>query len=306
MFFGYCEAVDILRCRKCGTPSTPYIHPKWRKSRAGLNPRAKTFYPQHKNNNNNNSNNNKVPLPAIDEHSETPSGHKIWDDPDEIPLPSIGCLSFDDVPIEEAESLSICSTIDTVDVDVTKAADDGEIIDNLSQASSDWLVPDTRSTATLSSEDSDDDTLSQCSSISSEAAAQNEGTPTLADRRRIFNASKVHEPTGGTVSTFLTQLDFNVTGVDVVLDYDVDTDEGKVGVCKFECAECENEYTVICRLQDTAECFNCHTSNKPLNCTPPASWAPTKGMPNPGDSKHNCSRCSGKGHCLNLDLQNLV
>lgn len=113
-------------------------------------------------------------------------------------------------------------------------------------------------------------------------------------RRRIFNSSQVHQPTGGTMSTFLTQIDFEKEGEEVVLDYDSDDDEEKVGACKFECAVCGNEYTVICRMIDTATCYNCREENRPL------SWAPPRDIQSESDNTHSCSRCNGKGDCPNL------
>lgn len=282
-FFGYCEATDILRCRRCGTPSMPYIHPKWRKSKPrSLNPKARSFYPRYTN-----------------EDSIPDFSSLNIDDEDLVPNPPKGIPSSCsvDTASESGSSEAGVSEGGVPELDNADAGDDA-----ISQASSDWLIPNTRSTATLS--DSDDDTLSQCSSYSAvlQQGAKDKKTPSTHGmepqpyKRRIFNASKVHEPTGGTISTFLSQMDFGITGKEVILDYDKDIDDDKVGACKFECVKCENEYTVICRMQDTAECFNCHTSNSPLN------WAPPRGalLQSGADCKHSCSRCDGKGHCPNL------
>lgn len=284
-FFGYCEATNILQCRKCGTPSMPYIHPKWRKNRSNLNPKPKAVIPRFK----------------FEEVSFPDIGRLSLEDDDRLPMPTE----------LRAPSLTSHSTINiecnTSEVDMSEAdpseSDDSEI-DAISQASSDWLIPTIRSTATLS--DSDDDTFSQCSySAVLQRGLNIEKTPSTPEkqlppqtqpyRQRIFNASEVHEPTGGTISTFLTQLDFEIAGEEVVLDYDEDVDDDQVGNCKFECVNCNNGYAVICRMQDTAACFNCHTSNRPLN------WAAHRAQSYPGpDCKHNCSRCNGIGHCPNL------
>lgn len=309
-FFGYCEATDIFRCRKCNTPSAvPYIHPKWKKQQTGLNPRAKAFSSRHniQENGDFRSGGRFSLLPVIAEDSGVPACLRVQD-ADEDSLPDIGSLKFEDEDTKHdllAESLSVCSTTDTSESNFSASqtgvgtkADESE----LSQASSDWFLPNTRSSATMSS----NDTLSQCSNNSSLPITQpsQDQTPLVPEveyrprRKRIFNASTVHESTGGTVSTFLTQVDFQGMGEEVILDYDADDDSDKVGMCKFECVRCENEYTVLCRMQDTAECFNCHTTNKPLNWYP-AHWPPSMDLLQP-NSNHSCSRCLGKGQCPNL------
>ena len=50
---------------------------------------------------------------------------------------------------------------------------------------------------------------------------------TARKKPKPFNPSSVHEPTGGTVSTFLTQIDFEKEGEYVDLDYDSDDDDEK-------------------------------------------------------------------------------
>lgn len=111
-------------------------------------------------------------------------------------------------------------------------------------------------------------------------------------KRKIFNFSKSHTPTGGTMSTFLSQVDFGRNGEEVDLDYDSDDDDEKVGVCKFEC-DCGNEYTVKVRMMDRAKCRRCGRINSPLR------WAPMRDIQGDSDAMHSCSRCNGARNCPN-------
>lgn len=95
------------------------------------------------------------------------------------------------------------------------------------------------------------------------------------------------------MSTFLTQMDFESTGLEVDLDYDSDDDDEKVGVCKLECT-CGNEYTVRMRMMDQAKCYECRTMNNPLR------WAPPRDIQGLSDAQHSCSRCTAAGTCPNL------
>ena len=129
-------------------------------------------------------------------------------------------------------------------------------------------------------------------------------------KREIFNASEIHELTGGTVSTFLTQVDFESIAEEVDLEYnswtsddsddsssnDDDGDE-KVGARKFECI-CGNEYTVICRKIDTAPCYECERVNSPLYLKPLRNIQKK--------AAHNCSRCNGAGNCPNLGEAEMI
>ena len=117
---------------------------------------------------------------------------------------------------------------------------------------------------------------------------------TATPRRRIFNPSMPHVPTGNTISTFLSQCDFEQNGTEVILDYDEDVDEYAVGACSFECSGCNNEYTVLCRMVDGAVCYRCNTENRALH------WAPPRELDHRTDNKHSCSRCCEDGHCPNL------
>lgn len=115
-------------------------------------------------------------------------------------------------------------------------------------------------------------------------------------KRKIFNASEIHEATGSTISTFLSQIDFEDTAEEVPLAYDSDDDDEKVGACKFEC-DCGNEYTVICRMVDTAPCYKCRRDNN----NNPLHWEPPRDIQKKSDKPHRCSRCDGSGHCPNLE-----
>ena len=67
-----------------------------------------------------------------------------------------------------------------------------------------------------------------------------------------------------------------------------------VGVCKFEC-ECDNKYTVVCRMIDLAECYQCYKKNSAVEFTPRRKIDKKTG------NKHSCSRCDdGKKDCPNL------
>ena len=107
----------------------------------------------------------------------------------------------------------------------------------------------------------------------------------------VKNASRVHNSSGSTVSTFLTQMDDGSDSDEVVLDYD--SDEEGVGACRFEC-DCGNRYTVLCEMTDTAECYNCDRDNKPMG------WAPPRNIDKETSNPHSCSKCKGIGQCPNL------
>ncbi len=254
-FFGYCEATEQLACRKCGTFATPYIHPKWRKSRPSrsrlLNPKARVFRP----------------------HKSDDVGPR-----------------FESLKISEGRGGSGGKQSSGSESELCAfPRGDGR----------------PHSSFTPSSSDSEGD-LSQASSSSSlspsslngflpsERAWTRREPPSPKRRPRIFNPSRVHEPTGGTISTFLTQIDFDQEYEEVVLDYDSVEDENKVGVCLFVCGCCRNEYTVVCRLIDTAPCYKCHMENQPQ------SWAPPREIQSESNYKHRCSRCHGARDCPNL------
>ena len=134
-------------------------------------------------------------------------------------------------------------------------------------------------------------------SVPPTATASSAAIPTSGSRRqkrRIFNPSMPHTPTGSTISTFLSQCDFQKFGTEVDLDYDEDTDDYAVGACSFNCLSCNNEYTVLCRMADTAVCFRCNTKNNPLH------WAAPREIEHRTDKQHSCSRCPQVGECPNI------
>ena len=303
-FFGHCEATTLLRCRKCGNYAMPYIHPKWRKRRANwgyTKPRGPR--PSYSDSHFKQLSRNPSPAPELSYLSlANVRSLKSLQGPESVALSQSGAsdteehsvLSTSALELSDCDALSQCSS---------------------SSQQSSWYVPSIRSTCTVS----DSDTVSEYSysSVVQRGLTTNSSTPRSissarsssqhtvqplikppCQKKRIFNASKIHQPTGGTISTFLTQVDFEITGEDVVLDYDNDEDEDSVGLCKFECLNCENEYTVICRMGDTAECYNCHEINRPLNLTPleDNSQFSQRGA----DCNHSCSRCNGEGRCPNL------
>ena len=108
---------------------------------------------------------------------------------------------------------------------------------------------------------------------------------------KVINASIVHNRSGSTVSTFLTQIDDGSDSDEVVLDYD--SDEEGVGACRFEC-DCGNRYTVLCEMTDTAECYKCGRDNEPMG------WAPPRNIDKETSNPHSCSKCKGIGQCPNL------
>ena len=116
-----------------------------------------------------------------------------------------------------------------------------------------------------------------------------------ARRRKVINASREHNSSGSTMSTFITQMD-NGDFDEVPLDYD--SDEDGVGACRFEC-DCGKKYTVLCEMTDTAECFSCHHDNEPMG------WAPPREIDRESSLKHSCSKCRGRGNCPNLQASGI-
>ena len=72
----------------------------------------------------------------------------------------------------------------------------------------------------------------------------------------------------------------------------------EVGVYKFIC-ECDKQYTVQCRMCDTAECYNCGKQDvKPVPDS--ITFRQIRKKPDT-PNKHSCGRCHGAGNCLNFD-----
>jgi len=211
-FYGYCEAMDKKKCRKCGTnASPPHIHPKWikrvrkrRQQQRKLNPNAEIF-------------------------THAPPTRALGAGPQFYPV-----SEFDD-DLSSFEALNVSSP-----------------------------------------------------------PPPYEAQPTLPKRRTIFNPSLPHLSTGSTISTFLSQCEFEKNGEEVDLDYDEEVDEAAVGACSFECKVCNNEYTVLCRMMDQAECFQCHSVNNPLH------WAAPRELEHKTNNPHSCSRCMPNGECPNI------
>ena len=72
----------------------------------------------------------------------------------------------------------------------------------------------------------------------------------------------------------------------------------EIGVfaCKFKC-DCGNEYTVLCEMTDTAECYAC----KAPGVSPYEFW-PRQYIKKKSDNVHSCSKCEHlpAGGCPNL------
>lgn len=252
-FFGFCEATDSLQCRKCGSFAKPYIHPKWRRRRKnGLNPAAKSYQPQQQE-----LPNRFKALKLSGDESKPKSSSESAVSLSESS--SDGSPTGDDQAISQSSSLAF-----DLPGDLQQNIDNSDTLSQCSYSSD-------ASTASVTSQRSYADVVSQSSrSTSPVTPYRPPKQPKITPRppRRIFNASKVHEPEGGTISTFLTQVDFEEGGEEVDLDYDSGDDQ-KIGVCKFECSNCSNEYVVHCSMVDTATCRICHQINRPL------SWLPS-------------------------------
>ena len=67
-----------------------------------------------------------------------------------------------------------------------------------------------------------------------------------------------------------------------------------VFVFEFNC-DCGNDYTVKCRWEDTAECYQCGQQDNP-----PVRFIPRGFIEAKTDNIHSCSRCNGQGNCPNL------
>lgn len=70
--------------------------------------------------------------------------------------------------------------------------------------------------------------------------------------------------------------------------------EEGVHVCRFSC-QCDNQFTVWCRMEDTAPCYKCDVHVSPHSFNPLQQRINKK-----SDKVHNCSRCNGNGNCPNM------
>ena len=70
----------------------------------------------------------------------------------------------------------------------------------------------------------------------------------------------------------------------------------EIGVfaCKFLC-KCGSEYTVLCEMTDTAECYGCGEQD-----VAPFGFWPRGYINKRTQNKHSCSKCRGNGNCPNL------
>lgn len=118
------------------------------------------------------------------------------------------------------------------------------------------------------------------------------GRVVLSHRKepKVKNASQIHNSSGSTMSTYITQMDEGEYD-EVLLDYD--SDEEGVGACRFEC-DCGNRYTVLCEMTDTARCYQCDHHNEPMG------WAPPRTIEKDTSNPHSCSKCNGHPGCTNL------
>lgn len=258
-FYAYCEASETLVCRKCKSKCRPLIHPKWRK-RGKLNPNAQPFIPgRHR----------------------SRSGSRE----------NIGPTGPVFMPVSQMDDdgYSMVSKFSGLNIRDRQNASAREGASAVGRAS--------RGGGGGGASAMGDTSRGGNSARGGDARGgdSRRGNPPRKGKRRIFNASKKHTPTGGTMSTFLSQIDFDdeMNGEEVVLDYGSDDDEEKVGVCKLEC-DCGHEYTVTLRMMDQAICHRCGKKNNPLH------WEPPRDIQKHSDAIHSCSRCNGHGECPNL------
>lgn len=253
-FYAYCEASETLECRKCKSKCRPLIHPKWRKKNR-LNPNAKPFIPRRQR------------YRSRSREDIGPTGPLF------VPVSQMSDESV-------AYGHSMVSAFSGLDIHDHQNTGRASAREGSTGGGASAMGGASRGGASAGGGNSRTGLPSQ---------------PPKKPRKKIFNASKRHIPTGGTMSTFLSQIDYENerSGMEVDLDYDSDDDEEKVGVCKLEC-DCRNEYTVVLRMMDKADCHRCGRTNNPLH------WEPPRDIHKISDAKHSCSRCSGQGECPNL------
>lgn len=251
-FYGFCQATDKLKCRKCKTLAKPHIHPKWRKRerKSDLNAGAKPFYPR------------SGGRSCFGGRQQQDFGPKFEPTSSGGYGAGYGGAGYQQGPPSD---------------------DTGQYFHAYSSGGEDNSQPPLHEQfAGMGLGDQ-----ARPRSAGSERSGRSSGP------RKIFNASKKHEPEGGTESTFLSQFDFDANFVGVDVAYDIDDHDEKVGVCNFEC-DCGNTFICTVRMMDQAECYECGEWNDP------SSWAPPGDYTRKSDAKHSCSRCDGKGNCPNL------
>ena len=205
IFFGYCEAMDSLRCKKCWTFVKPYIHPKWKK-RSRLNPDTKPFQPHPRRHYQSTTDSDDLGPKFV----TMSMAYDIHQYPTQFSLSQESLLDSDKQPIQEADQ---------------------------------YLSQGTQSS--LSQESLPDSILSG----SSHQPAPKQPEITARKKPKPFNPSRVHVPTGGTVSTFLSQINFEKEGEYVDLDYDDDDDDEKARPSRFECDCGKNLQLSGCKIQ---------------------------------------------------------
>lgn len=254
-FYAYCEASETLKCRKCKSDCKPLIHPMWRRrARKALNPDAKPFTPP----------NRRSQQSSYEDLG--PTGPHF--------MPMSQASDDDDLQYDWG-GYDLLSGFSDMDLGGGGGGGGG-------------ASGGARRGGPLARGGGSGDRGAARGSPPTAARKQKK------EKRRIFNASSVHDPSGGTVSTFLSQVDFDDgNGTEVDLDYDSDDDDEKVGVCKLEC-DCGNEYTVVMKMVNQAKCHHCGRINNPLR------WEPPRGILKTSSAKHSCSLCNGHGHCPNL------
>ena len=81
-------------------------------------------------------------------------------------------------------------------------------------------------------------------------------------------------------------------------------EEVGVFICKFNCecdeCDCTNDYTVRCRMCNTAVCYRCRRRGHEHNVSPYGFRPLRFGIRRMTDNIHSCSDCNGSGNCPNF------
>ena len=75
-------------------------------------------------------------------------------------------------------------------------------------------------------------------------------------------------------------------------------EEVGVFVFRFDC-DCGAHYTVKCRREDTAKCYECRERGRDQDNIP-GNIIPRQFIKKRTDRVHSCSRCRGNGNCPNF------